>query len=45
MGVVLSENRIARILKKAENDLRSYVTREGSVSFQTSAHLVTGMTP
>jgi SAM-dependent methyltransferase len=45
MGVVLPENRIARILEEAENDLRSYVTREGSVSFQTSAHLVTGMKP
>ncbi len=41
VGVVLSEDRISRILQEAEEDLRAYVTPEGRVCFDLSAHIVT----
>jgi SAM-dependent methyltransferase len=41
MGVLLTEIQITNILKEAENALRSYVTTEGRVMFDVSAHLVT----
>jgi SAM-dependent methyltransferase len=42
MGVVLTEERIARILEEAERVLGPYVTPQGTVAFDTSAHIVTG---
>jgi SAM-dependent methyltransferase len=45
MGVVLPEEQIARILEEAEHVLSSYVTKDGSVAFGASAHLVTGTKP
>jgi SAM-dependent methyltransferase len=45
MGVVLPEAQIARILEEAEADLRPYVTPDGTVEFDTSAHVVTGSRP
>jgi SAM-dependent methyltransferase len=42
MGVVLSEDLIARILKEAEHALRRYVTVQGRVAFDAPAHIVTG---
>lgn len=42
MGVVLLEEQIARILEQAERVLRPYVTTDGTATFDTSAHIVTG---
>lgn len=42
MGVVLSEEQIERILKEAEQDLGQYVTPDGTVEFDSPAHIVTG---
>jgi ubiquinone/menaquinone biosynthesis C-methylase UbiE len=42
MGVVLSEEQIARTLDAAEDALAPYVTAAGTVAFDTSAHVVTG---
>lgn len=42
MGVVLPEERIARILGQAERVLSPYVTAEGTAAFDTSVHIVTG---
>jgi len=42
MGVVLPEEQIARILEEAEPVLKPYVTTDGTVAFDTSAHIVTG---
>lgn len=42
MGVVLGEEQIDRILEEAEVILRPYVTPDGTVAFETSAHVVTG---
>jgi len=42
LGVVLSEEEIAVILEEAEIVLDRYVTRDGTVAFHTSAHIVTG---
>jgi SAM-dependent methyltransferase len=41
MGVVLSEEQIGHILREAEHALGSYVTVEGRVEFDCTAHLVT----
>ncbi len=41
MGVVLPEDQIARILADAEEALRPYVTADGAVSFDITAHIVT----
>lgn len=45
MGVVLTEEQIARILEAAEQALSQYVTGEGAASFGTAAHIVTGTKP
>jgi len=43
MGVVLPEEQTARILEEAERVPRPYTTTDGTVTFASSAHLVTGM--
>ena len=45
LDVVLSEEVIQRILAEAEGDLSPYLTDEGSVIFETSAHIVAGTKP
>ncbi len=40
MGVILTEDRIGRILQEAELALRDYSAADGRVTFQLSAHLV-----
>jgi SAM-dependent methyltransferase len=40
MGIFLTEEQIDRVLQEAENDLRGYVTADGRVRFDVSAHLV-----
>jgi len=40
MGVMLTEDQIARILQEAEHVLGSYLTAEGQVTFDVAAHLV-----
>ena len=42
MGVVLTAQQIADILEAAEHELSSYVTSDGTISFETFAHIVTG---
>lgn len=42
MGIVLTEAEVTHILEEAEHVLGSYVTADGSVSFGTSAHIVSG---
>jgi hypothetical protein len=42
MGVVLDEQQIQLVLEEAESALRNYVTPEGNVEFDLSAHIVTG---
>jgi SAM-dependent methyltransferase len=42
MGVVLPEGQIQRILEEAERALRRYVTADGTVEFQSPAHIVSG---
>lgn len=42
VGVALPEDVIRETLDDAEDALASYVTPQGSVSFATSAHIVTG---
>jgi ubiquinone/menaquinone biosynthesis C-methylase UbiE len=42
MGIVLPEDQVARALAEAEHALEPFVTPDGSVAFETSAHLVTG---
>ncbi|HEU5482785.1 MAG TPA: methyltransferase domain-containing protein [Sphingomicrobium sp.] len=44
MGVVLAEERIADILEQAEEVLRPYVDTDGTITFQTSAHIVVART-
>lgn len=41
MGVFLTEQQIERILEEAEHALARYVTPEGTVEFDSPAHLVT----
>lgn len=41
MGVMLSEDVIARVLAAAEQALAAYLQADGSVEFETSAHIVT----
>jgi hypothetical protein len=43
MGVMLTEDQIARILQEAEHALSSYTTADGRASFPVSAHLITAM--
>jgi hypothetical protein len=45
MGVVLAEERITEILAAAEPALSPYIAGDGTVSFGTSAHVVTGTRP
>jgi SAM-dependent methyltransferase len=45
MGVILTEDQIARILQEAEHALSSYVTGEGRVAFDSPAHLVRATKP
>ncbi len=45
MGVVLSHEQIECILEEADLALRRYVTPEGSVRFDTPAHIVTWQKP
>ena len=45
MDVVLPEEQIQRILKEAEEDLKPYLNADGSVVFESSAHIVTGTNP
>ena len=40
MGVILTEDQIDHVLQEAERTLSSYVTAEGGVTFDTSAHFV-----
>jgi SAM-dependent methyltransferase len=42
MGVVLEEQQVTRILEEAEHVLNPYVMRDGTISFRTSVHVVTG---
>lgn len=44
MGVTLSEEQISQILNEAETVLDAYVTSDGRVRFDVSAHIVTGDT-
>lgn len=41
MGVNLTEEEVGRILSGAEEVLASYITDNGRVTFDTTAHLVT----
>lgn len=43
MGVFLTEEQIEHILNDAEEALREYVTADGSVEFDSPAHIVTGL--
>jgi SAM-dependent methyltransferase len=45
MGIVLPEEQIDHILEEAEHVLSPYVTSEGSVRFDSPAHIVTGTKP
>ena len=45
MGVVLSEEQIARAIAEAGDALNIYVTAEGRVEFDSPAHIVTGIKP
>ncbi len=42
MGVLLPEEQIDTILNEAEEALSQYVTPDGSVQFDSPAHIVTG---
>jgi hypothetical protein len=42
MGVNLSEDNIETILEEAEQALKQFVTSEGSMVFDSPAHIVTG---
>ena len=42
MGVNLSEDKIETILEEAEQALKQFVTSEGSMAFDSPAHIVTG---
>lgn len=44
VGITLTEEQIARIIQKAEETLSSYVTKDGTVTFPTSAHIVSATT-
>jgi hypothetical protein len=45
MGVILTEDLIARILEEAEHALSPYAAADGRVAFDLSAHLVTARKP
>src|SRR5262249_21860713 len=43
MGVEVSNEQSQQILDEAEQVLRPYVMRDGTLTFETSAHIVTGV--
>jgi hypothetical protein len=43
MGILLTEERIQRVLAEAESALAKYVTEDGGVVFNSPAHIVTGV--
>jgi hypothetical protein len=43
MGVLLKEEQIQKILEEAENALAGYVSDDGQVVFNSSAHIVNGV--
>jgi hypothetical protein len=45
MGVHLGEAQIARILDEADEALRRFVTSDGTVVFDSPAHIVRGVKP
>lgn len=45
MGVVLDEEQIQRVLEEADRALSHYVTAEGTVEFESPAHIVSGTKP
>jgi len=45
MGVILDEQTIERILDEAESALAEFVTTDGTVAFDSPAHIVTGSKP
>jgi SAM-dependent methyltransferase len=45
MGVVLDEEQIQRVLEEADRALSAYVTTEGTVEFDSPAHIVSGTKP
>jgi SAM-dependent methyltransferase len=45
MGVSLGEDQIRRILKEADDVLSPYLTAEGKLAFDLSAHIVAGTKP
>lgn len=45
MGVVLPEEQIGRILEEAERALGRYVTAQGTMEFESPAHIVSGTRP
>jgi hypothetical protein len=45
MGVDLTEEEISRILEEAEDVLDAYVTDDGGVTFDASAHLLSARKP
>lgn len=45
MGVVLPEEQIGHVLEEAEQVFRPYVTPEGTVAFDSPAHITTGTKP
>lgn len=42
MGVVLPEEQIGRVLEEAERALGGYVTAQGTMEFESPAHIVSG---
>ena len=45
MGVILPEDQIADVLKASGKALIRYVTADGTASFDTSVHIITGTKP
>jgi hypothetical protein len=45
LGIALSEEAIARILAQAPSLLGAFVEADGTVEFETRAHIVTGGKP
>jgi len=45
MGVILTEDHVQRILREAEHALSRYVTPQGTVMFDSPAHIATGRKP
>jgi SAM-dependent methyltransferase len=45
MGIILTEDRIVRVLREAEQALSAYSTNDGRAAFRLSVHLVTARAP